>query len=155
MCRCSAPHIIFVGPLEATTSSVPRASPIFFSQLEASSTKCIHPLEGEWTTINNNPGTNNPALASLLPSTRNTTMIRVDRRGDLAVPDSLSESTVWALRYDCGGLPPLFALLFTHTLEGKEQTVVFAPSTSHIVFPQRAPCFEALLADRHFAGKNA
>lgn len=63
---------------------------------------------------------------------------------------SLSESTFGFSNLRCSrGL-----LLFVLPLKSWIDDSVFFPSTAHIIFPQRAPCFEGLLAGRHFAKKN-
>lgn len=151
MCHCSVQPIVFVGPLQAATSCMAdcKLACLFFNEMHT----YIYPVHLSSGRQRSKKKHRQPAL---VPSTQNNkTMIRVDRGCDPAVPGCLSESNVWALRYYCRGLPPLFAFFFprSNSWRGRRDNG-FMVSTCHIVSPRRTPCFEALTADRHFARKE-
>lgn len=111
----------------------------------------IGPGEGKTSTTN-------AALCTLLcpavfrPRTIKT-MIKVDTRSNLAVtdrpyPNLLSGLLASAVVEDS------VSYLLSPLQSWRERIDDFSLSTSHIIFPWWAPCFEVLLAGRHFAKKN-
>lgn len=81
------------------------------------------------------------------------TMIKVDTHSNLAVADCPSPNLPSGLLASTV-VEDDISYLLCPLQSWREGIDDFSLSTSHIIFPWRAPCFEVLLAGRHFAKKN-